>query len=241
MSGDKKGALIFVHMQNEGSCTLGATIEKRGMRIRTLNVPRADLAEIDPLRADLMVFMGGPIGVYQADDFPFIKTEIEILKARIAADKPTIGICLGAQLIAAALGATVAKGEAGIELGWKPLTLTQAGKGTEAELLCGDKTSMFHWHGDTFNLPPGASLLAGTDQYPNQIFSYGGNVIGIQSHPEIRADQLEEWFVAFCQDITGPDPVVPVAQLREESARHDKTLQKQATAFFNTWLENRGL
>ena len=120
-----------------------------------------------------MVVMGGPIGVYQADDFPFLKTEIEMLKERIAADKPTIGICLGSQLIATALGATVVKGDAGMEMGWSPLMLTDEAKGTEAELLCGSKTNMLHWHGDTFDMPEGATLLASSEKYKHQIFVYG--------------------------------------------------------------------
>lgn len=239
MSEDKKGALILTHKQDEGSCTLGQTISDRGMRIKTINVPRAGLEGIDALRPDLMVVMGGPIGVYQADYFPFLKTEIEMLKARIAADKPTIGICLGSQLIATALGATVVKGDAGMEMGWSPLTLTDAAKGTEAELLCGSKTNMLHWHGDTFNLPEGATLLASSEKYKHQIFVYGQNILGIQSHPEVQPPMLEEWFVTFNADITGPNPKVPIAKLREDNACYGDDLKKQASAFFNAWLENR--
>ena len=193
MSDKPKGALIITHLQQEGSCALGHTIVDRGLRIHTRNSPRHGLDDIDPLCPDLLVVMGGPVGVYQADDYPFLKQEIEILEKRIAADLPTIGSCLGSQLIAAALGEKVYVGEQGKEVGWKPLKVTGAGMETPAKVLDGTQTNMFHWHGDTFDLPKGAQLLAKTDQYENQIFSFGQNTLGLQCHPEVQKNQLNEW------------------------------------------------
>lgn len=236
-----KGALILSHLHQEGPCSLGKTIESRGLRIRTLNSVQHDLNEIDPLRPDLLVVMGGPVGVYQADDYPFLKQEIEILKARAAADKPVIGICLGAQLLAAALGAKVYKGTPGQEVGWKELTLTEAGKNSPARHFAGDKTSMFHWHGDTFDLPKGAELLASSAMYQNQIYQYGQNALGVQCHPEVQEEQLKNWFVVFTEQVCGPDAEVPLAELRAQTAGHIGNLNRQTALFFNEWLEERGL
>lgn len=241
MSNKPKGAMIITHLQQEGSCILGHTIVERGLRIHTRNSPRYGLDDIDPLRPHLMVFMGGPVGVYQSDEYPFLKQEIEFLEKRLAADLPTIGICLGSQLMATALGSTVRKGNLGKEVGWKPLDITAEGQEASARHLCGSKTNMFHWHGDTFDLPRGAKLLASTEQYENQIFSYGQNALGLQCHPEVQQQQLQEWYVMFQRDITGENPLIPVDELRAQTAQNIETLNTQAKLFFNSWLEEVGL
>ena len=135
MSETGKGALVLTHIQSEGSCSLGTALFDRGARIKTLNIPRIDLNDIDPLRPDILVLMGGPIGVYQQEDYPFLKQEIEIVRKRLEADKPTIGVCLGAQIIAAAMGADVYPGDNGSEIGWNPINITDEGLETPARHL----------------------------------------------------------------------------------------------------------
>lgn len=238
-SDNKKGVLVITHLQAEGACRFGETLHARGLRMRTVNAARTDLSEIDPLRPDLLMVMGGPIGVYQADHYPFLYDEIDILKKRLAADLPTIGICLGSQLMAAALGANVYKSDSGKEVGWHGLDIAPDAP-PEIHHLAGDKTSMFHWHGDTFDLPDGAKLLASSANYKNQIFSHGENALGIQCHPEVTRFQLPEWFVMFVGQICGPNAIVPVEKLRADTEKHIDTLEKQAALFFNEWLDNRG-
>lgn len=237
----RKGALIFIHVKNESSCTFGKTLDQRGYRLKNIYVPSADLNTIDPLRPDLMIIMGGPIGVYQADDYPFLDQEIEILKQRIANDLPTIGICLGSQLIAAALDSKVYPGDNGTELGWSPLEISEDAKGTAIEHLCGCQTNMFHWHGDTFDLPQGAQLLASSPRYPHQVFQHGKNILGIQAHPEVQHAQLEEWAVTFCGDVSGPNAKLPITKLREDTNQHIEKLNTQARLFLNAWLDERGM
>lgn len=241
MSDIQKGALILTHLRNEGSCSLGQTLVKRNFRTKTINVQRIDLDEIDPLRPDLLVVMGGPIGVYQADDYPFLQGEIDILRARLKADKPTIGICLGSQLMAAALGEKIYVGKQGKEVGWNPLSVTPAGMSRPARHLDRAQTNMLHWHGDTFDLPDGCVLLASSDRYENQMYQSGDNGLGLQCHPEITENQLKEWFVMFTSQITGDNPLVPLADLRAQTDEHIKKLNRQAALFFNEWLEERGL
>lgn len=241
MTDKKKGALILSHLQQEGACSFGSLLAEKGFRIRTINTPRHGADNIDPLRPDLLIVMGGPVGVYQAQHYPFLQREIDILRARLAADLPTLGICLGSQLMAAALGAKVYRGEQGKELGWKPLTLTEAGKNTPAHHLSGDQTSMFHWHGDTFDFPDGATLLASTEQYPHQIYSIGKNALGLQCHPEVQKDQLEEWMVMFNADVAGDNPLLPIKDLRHQTDAHVETLNRQAKLFLEEWLESVGL
>jgi len=237
----RKGVLILTHIQSDGSSTLGKVLNDRGFRIKTLNTPRINMQDIDALRPDLLIVMGGPVGAYQKDDYPFLKDEIEILKKRLDADLPTIGICLGSQLMAAALNAKVFKSMTKREVGWNNLEITAEGQKTAVRHLDGTKTKMFHWHGDTFELPKNTKLLASSDQYKNQIFQSGHNGLAIQCHPEVRTEQLKEWFVMFTEQITGDNPLVPIEKLRSDTEKYIETLKIQAELFFKEWLEEREL
>lgn len=238
---DRKGALILSHLQQEGACTLGSLLIERGIRVKTINTPRLGAGHIDALRPDLLIIMGGPIGVYQADDYPFLHDEMQILKARIAADLPTIGICLGSQLMAQAAGSKVRKAKRGKELGWHPLSLTEEGKNSPAKHIDASQTNMFHWHGDTFDLPDTATRLAFTEKYENQIYSIGKNALGLQCHPEVQAEQLEEWMVMFNRDVSGENAIIPLKALRAETTANIEALNRQAKLFFSEWLDARGL
>ncbi len=236
-----KGALVLTHLQSEGICNLGNVLEQRGFNIKTMNTPRFEnLDHIDALRPDLLLIMGGPVGVYQKDYYPFIQAEIEIARKRLQADMPIMGICLGAQIMAAALGKEVRKGEHGKELGWKNLDLTEAGKNSVAKHLGKDETKIFQWHGDTFDLPDDSTLLASSEQYKNQIFSHGQNAMALQCHPEVRHEQLREWYVMFQEQVTGQNPLVPLASLRAETEKYIQKSKQQTEKFFNAWLDERG-
>ena len=161
-----------------------------------------------------------------------------MLERRLAADLPTLGICLGAQLMARALGARVYPGP-GKEIGWSPLTLTEAGHASPLVHLAGDKTSMLHWHGDTFDLPEGATLLASTDLCRHQAFSWGRAALGFQCHPEAQAAALERWLIGNACEIAGAGLSVP--RLREDATRFGPTLETQGTKCFADWLEAVGL
>ena len=117
-----------------------------------------------------------------------------MIEKRIAAGLPTLGICLGAQLIARALGARVYP-SGHTEIGWTPLALTDAGRASPVRHLDGAHTSMLHWHGDTFDLPDNATRLASTPACENQAFAWGNHVLGLQCHPEIRTDRFEPWLI----------------------------------------------
>jgi GMP synthase (glutamine-hydrolysing) len=181
---------VLRHVAFETLGILEELFAKRGWTYAYVDVPTVDLASFDALKPDLLVVLGGPIGVNDTKDYPFLIHELAILKRRLEADKPTLGICLGAQLIAKALGAEVYKGPEP-EIGWKPLLLTAAGQASPVRHLTATKTFMFHWHGDTFNLPKGATLLAGTEVCLHQAFAWGKATLAFQCHPEVRARELE--------------------------------------------------
>lgn len=151
----------------------------------TLSVTRVHAGESlpSPDAFDWLVVMGGPMGVYDTDQYPHLSDEIRLIENAVAANRRVLGICLGAQLIAAALGARVyASGQR--EIGWFPVeAVPQAGSPFAADLPT--PVTVFHWHGDTFDLPPGARQVARNDHFEHQAFSHGERVLALQCHPEM--------------------------------------------------------
>ncbi len=143
----------------------------------------------DPSNIDWLIVMGGPMGVYDNDKFPWLINEIKFIQNVIQTDKTVIGICLGAQLIASALGAKVYP-NIKKEIGWFPLTKTEAGRMHNLLKDLPDQFTTFHWHGDTFNLPNEAINLLQTDICPNQAFLYKKKVLGLQFHLEVMPQTL---------------------------------------------------
>ncbi len=227
------------HVAFETLGTLESLIAKRGWISSYIDVPTADLSTFDPLKPDLLIVLGGPINATDDLNYPFLAQEVDILKKRLAADKPTLGICLGAQLIARALGAAVYRGPAP-EIGWGPLLLTAAGHASPVKYLAAQHTFMFHWHGDTFDLPQGAVLLAGTETCLHQAFMWGSHTLAFQCHPEVRVAELENWYVGHAVEIEAAE-AVNVRTLRADSRRFGPSLEKQGAACFTQWLDSLGL
>ena len=180
---------------------------------------------------DLLVVLGGPIGVYENDIYPFLDDEIALIAARLAARKPILGLCLGAQLMAWALGARVYPGPAK-EIGWKPLILTAEGAGLLAPLK---NLPVLHWHGDTFDMPPGAINLAKTDICAHQVFSIGNHALGFQCHPEADGVGFERWLIGHACEISAA-PGVSVPVLRADTARYAAAAAKAGQVVLRGWL-----
>ena len=193
-----------------------------------------DLLQSDASSDDLLIVLGGPISVNDKTMFAFIDAEITLLKKRIAMDKPTLGICLGAQLIASALGADIYPGEEK-EIGWYPIAITGAGKHSALRYLGSEHCSMLHWHGETFDLPDEAVLLASSDMYQNQAFAYGKNILALQFHPEITQRAMEKWFIGHIGEIMQTEGV-SVNQLRKDTHQFANQLEVQGELFFNSWF-----
>lgn len=227
-------AIRHVHFEDLGSLEL--VLGDRGQLVRYLDVGRARIEAPDPLDTSLMVVLGGPIGAYEEALFPHLTPLLSMLEKRIQAGLPTIGICLGAQLVARALGANVYKASQK-ELGWKPLTLTEAGKASPLRHfeVDGHGLPVLHWHGDTFDLPQGATRLASTDLCENQAFTWGNHVLGLQCHPEVLVDRFESWLVAYSAEVA--ETGIDVRRLRAETAAHGPALELAARAMFGEWLD----
>ncbi len=225
-------AIRHVHFEDLGS--LERVLGERGRPVRYLDVGFARIEAPNPVMPSLMVILGGPISAYDDDRYPTITPLVAMIEKRIAAGLPTLGICLGAQLIARVLSAKVYPSRQ-TEIGWTPLTLTDAGKQSPLRHLDAAHTSMLHWHGDTFDLPQGAVHLASTPACENQAFAWGKHVLGLQCHPEIRTDRFEPWLIGNAGEIAGHG--IDVRTLRADTAKHGPKLEIAATAMFGEWLD----
>jgi GMP synthase (glutamine-hydrolysing) len=200
-----KTCLAVRHVAFEDLGLLGPLVAARGYDVRYHD---AGVQPFDPetlLAPDLVIVLGGPIGVYERDAYPFIADEMAAIAARLAAGKPMLGICLGAQMMAAALGAEVAPGPAK-EIGWAPLALTAAGQKSVLGSL--HDNAVLHWHGDNCELPDGCTLLASTRHCPVQAFLRAPTQLALQFHLETEPANFESWLVGHTVELgkAGLDP-----------------------------------
>ncbi|SEO77555.1 GMP synthase (glutamine-hydrolysing) [Luteibacter sp. UNC138MFCol5.1] len=223
-------ALRHIHFEDLGY--IEPLLRERGYDVRYVDAPVANLAAFDPLADDLMVVLGGPVGVYDDDTYPFLRAEIDLIRRRLAAGKPILGVCLGAQLIASALGAKVyALGVK--EIGFGPLTLTDAGRASP--LAAVGTAPVLHWHGDQFDIPEGMRHLASTPVGANQAFGDGKGVLGLQFHLEADLAQIERWLVGHASELAqaGIDP----RTLRAQAADAAAVLPGACRAVVAAWLD----
>ncbi len=184
--------LVFRHVPHEHLGLLAGTFRQAGLSYEYLDVWKHPLSFPPPHRVRALVVMGGPMGVYERDRYPFLSREIACIQNILAAGKPVLGICLGSQLMAAALGARVRKNRRR-EIGWYPVELTEAGR-TDPLFRGGPwRPWVFQWHGDTFDLPDGARRLASSPLCRNQAFRWGQNAYALQFHPEVDRAMVREW------------------------------------------------
>lgn len=223
-------ALRHVHFEDLGS--FSTVLAETGYRVRTLDVGIDDFSTADVATADLLIVLGGPIGVSETDAYPVLRDEIRLLETRLAARRPTLGICLGAQLIAAALGADVRP--MGVkEIGFTPVTPTSAGPAGALRHLA--DVPVLHWHGDMADLPAEAERLAETPVCHNQAFSVGPNILALQFHPEIDVERsFESWLIGHACELAGAG--IDPRRLRAEAARHGARLRQAGRAMLTEWL-----
>lgn len=190
-------ALALRHVANEDLGQLAPLLVANGYQIRYFDVGVEAFADVSPLDAALVIVLGGPVAVYDSEAYPWLRPEVAWLRARLLEDLPTLGIGLGAQLMAAALHARVYPGSCGKEIGWASL---QAGQHLAdspwLQELVDQQTPVLHWHGDTFDLPPGARHLASSARYPNQAFAWGRHGLALQFHPEVDVRTVERWLIS---------------------------------------------
>nr|WP_294518307.1 glutamine amidotransferase [uncultured Rhodopila sp.] len=230
----RRSAVAIRHVAFEDLGLLAPILDSAGWDVSYCEAAIDDLAAASVAAADLLVVLGGPIGVYDAEDFPFLQREIELLEHRLARDLPTLGICLGAQLMARALGQAVYPSGAK-EIGWGPVSLTEAGTASCLGALAGG-APVLHWHGDTFDLPGGAALLASTAICKHQAFGFGKHGLGLQFHIEADPGRLEHWYVGHAIELASAGVSIP--DLRAATADAAQGARTVAEAVFGRWLRD---
>ena len=228
--------LVLRHLAFEDLGILESVLIEQGDQVRYLDIGVDPIDAEAIVAADLLVVLGGPIGVGDIELFPYLAQEIAAIDARLKVRRRTLGICLGAQLIAAARGERVYPSPGGVEIGFGPLDLTAAGAAGPLGEVAG--TPVLHWHGDTFDLPGDAELLASTPACANQAFAIDDHVLALQFHVEADPARIEQWLIGHSHELVsgGHD----IAKIRDDAARYGGELAARVRAVLSRWLDGPG-
>jgi GMP synthase (glutamine-hydrolysing) len=184
---------VIRHVAIEDLGYLGEGLSRNGIRFEYLD---GESLTAGPPETQALIVLGGPMGAYEIDRYPYLATVIELIRKQLREQRPVLGVCLGAQLLAAAAGARVYPGTRGKEIGWAEVELSEIGIDDPLWQGFPRRFPTFHWHGDSFDLPDGAESLARTEKYV-QSFRLGSLAYGVQFHPEVVPHQLESWIRAY--------------------------------------------
>lgn len=226
--------LALRHVSFEDLGVVAPVLANRGLVAHYWDAGVDPVSELEDADPALLVILGGPIGARDEALHPFLDAELALIRRRLDAGRPVLGVCLGAQLIARALGGGLRAGDA--EIGWAPVDLTAAGEASVLAPLAG--VPVLHWHGDRIVLPEGVESLASTATTPVQAFATA-SALGLQFHLEADPSRIDRWLIGHAHQIgaNGLDPRV----IREDAARLGPTLEPIGRRVVADWLDAVGL
>lgn len=226
--------LALRHLAFEDLGLLAPLLQQRGFGPpRVVDAGVDDFGTVDLDTVDLLVVLGGPIGAFDDARYPWLADEVALIRRRLAGGRPLLGICLGAQLMARALGAAVAPMAHGRkEIGYGSVTLTAAGLASPLAALQGQP--VLHWHGDQFALPPGLPSLAQSALCPHQAFMPHPAALALQFHLEADPRRIEQWLIGHVAELAQAG--IDIATLRADAARHGPGLAVALERVVDEWL-----
>ena len=232
-----KKVLVCQHVAYEILGTLNPLLKRAGLRIRYVNFGRDPHARPSLDGYHSVVVLGGPMNVDQTDEHPHLATEVELVRGALDRGMPVLGICLGAQILARALGAEVRpNGEK--EIGWYPVSPTPEGESDPVLRHFEGTEQIFQWHGDTFEIPDGAVHLATSPGCANQAFRYGDNAYGFQFHLEVDEPMISRWLEVphHVREIAALDGKIDPERIREQTPARIGRLKQLSESVFSEFV-----
>jgi GMP synthase-like glutamine amidotransferase len=228
-----KPVAIFRHTASEGPGYFATYLDAHRVPWRLIKIDAGEPVPADPRDCSGLVFMGGPMSVN--DDLPWIPRALSLINSAVQADIPVLGHCLGGQLMSKALGGVVGRNPVK-EIGWGPVTVEP---GTEARKWFGDAREFlsFHWHGETFSIPPRATRLASSAYCANQVFSLGKH-FGMQCHVEMTQELIRDWCSVWKSErVTVRPSVQSPEEIQQDLDAKVKVLNAMADRVYDRWIE----
>jgi len=230
--------LVVQQVPHEGPGLIGVEAARAGMEMDIVKVYGHGPEARVPRSTDgysALVVLGGPMGVYEADIYPFITDELRLVESALKHNVPILGVCLGSQLLAHAAGARVTSG-AKKEIGWHKVRLTDEGRTDRLASALPPEFYAFHWHGDTFTIPEGCANLAGSDLFENQLIRVGQRAYGVQFHLEVTGAMATEWLDVNADEVDSVSDYVDPVAIAAETPERMPELTRFGGAFVRRFL-----
>ncbi len=229
-------ALVLQHVAHEGLGTIFSELVSRRIKADYIRLYMGHELPDELREYSCLIIMGGPMGVYEENIYPFIAAELKLIEKALALDMPVLGICLGAQLMARAAGSVVYQGETK-EIGWYGLSLTSDGQRDPLFTGLPEEFTVFQWHGDTFDVPSGATLLASSLRFPNQLIRIGKNGYALQFHLEVMDVMIREWIEINRAELDGLKGQIDPRVIIRETRAHIPPLKGYGEKVFSNFFD----
>ncbi len=231
--------LVIQHVKCEGLGIIAPLMFSAGIAPEFVRVYKGDKVPREISTYSALIVLGGPMGVYEEDVYPFIKDELKLIESALKDSTPTLGVCLGSQLLAKAAGARVYKGKKK-EIGWYDVALTKEGLSDGLLLGLPNTMRVFQWHGDTFDVPVGAVNLASSADFPNQLIKVGRAAYGVQFHLEVTEAMIKDWIEVNSGELKSLKGEIDPEGILKETPGHIVGLHRHGAAFAKRFLRLAG-